>query len=44
MAERKLASQITNQERLDHAHVLLSTLWEPAETQRQVGDLVQCVV
>lgn len=42
MAERKLASQITNRERVDHAHVLLSTLWEPSETQKQVKDVVQC--
>ena len=44
MAERKLASQITNRERVDHAHVLLSTLWEPSETQKQVKDVVQCVM
>lgn len=42
VAQRKLASQITNQERVDHAHVLLSTLWEPAETQRQVWGVVLC--
>ena len=44
VAERKLASQITNRERVDHAHVLLSTLWEPSETQKQVKGEVQCVM
>ena len=29
---------------MDHAHVLLSTLWEPSETQKQVKGVVQCVM
>jgi len=32
----RIESQMTNQERVDRAHVVLSTLWEPDFTQKQV--------
>ena len=35
-AARRLRSQLTNQQRADAANVVLSTLWEPEVTQRQV--------
>nr|XP_005994082.1 PREDICTED: bifunctional coenzyme A synthase isoform X2 [Latimeria chalumnae] len=35
-ARRRLANQWTNSQRLEHANVVLCTLWEPEVTQRQV--------
>jgi phosphopantetheine adenylyltransferase/dephospho-CoA kinase len=35
-ANKRIDAQITNEERVSHAHVVLSTLWEREETQRQV--------
>nr|CAG4651928.1 EOG090X0864 [Triops cancriformis] len=35
-AEKRLGAQMTNLERLQYAHVPLSTLWEPEFTQKQV--------
>lgn len=35
-AERRIASQLSNQKRVDCAHVVLSTQWQPEETQLQV--------
>nr|CAG4644061.1 EOG090X0864 [Lepidurus arcticus] len=35
-AEKRLAAQMTNVERLKYAHVPFSTLWEPEFTQKQV--------
>uniref|UniRef100_H2ZE74 Bifunctional coenzyme A synthase n=1 Tax=Ciona savignyi TaxID=51511 RepID=H2ZE74_CIOSA len=35
-AERRIQSQISNEERVDRAHVVLSTLWEGSATQAQV--------
>ena len=36
VANKRIDAQITNEERVSHAHVVLSTLWEREETQRQV--------
>jgi phosphopantetheine adenylyltransferase/dephospho-CoA kinase len=35
-AKKRLASQLKNKERVSQANVVLSTLWEPAYTQKQV--------
>lgn len=35
-AMSRIATQMTNQERVDRSHVVLSTLWEPEFTQTQV--------
>lgn len=35
-ARKRLASQMTNKERVSQANVVLSTLWEPEYTQKQV--------
>ncbi|XP_074079958.1 bifunctional coenzyme A synthase isoform X2 [Macrotis lagotis] len=35
-AQGRLRSQMTNQQRVDRSHVVLSTLWEPHITRRQV--------
>ena len=35
-ALQRINSQITNEERVIKANVVLSTLWEPEVTQRQV--------
>jgi len=36
VAKRKIDAQLSNRERVDKANVLLSTLWQPEETQKQV--------
>ena len=36
-AKRRIDSQISNKERLEPANVVLSTLWAPEVTQRQVS-------
>ena len=35
-AKRRLSAQLSNQEVIDHAHVVFSTLWEREFTQKQV--------
>lgn len=35
-AKRRLSSQMTNQQRFPHAHVLLCTYWAESVTQQQV--------
>ncbi|EDV26714.1 uncharacterized protein TRIADDRAFT_55032 [Trichoplax adhaerens] len=35
-AKRRIESQMTNAERINHADVVLTTLWEPEITQKQV--------
>ena len=35
-AKKRLESQLKNKERVSHANVVLSTLWEPEYTQKQV--------
>ena len=35
-AKRRIDAQLSNQVRVDKAHVILSTLWQPEETQKQV--------
>ena len=36
-AIRRIESQMSNMERVRRADVVLSSLWEPEETQRQVS-------
>lgn len=36
-AQSRLQSQMNGQQLVDQSHVVLSTLWEPHVTQRQVG-------
>lgn len=36
-AQSRLQSQMSGQQLVDQSHVVLSTLWEPHVTQRQVG-------
>lgn len=36
VAKRRIDSQLSNEVRVDKAHVILSTLWQPEETQKQV--------
>ena len=35
-ARRRIDSQLSNKARVGKAHVILSTLWQPEETQKQV--------
>ncbi|MEE6526246.1 hypothetical protein FKM82_026751 [Ascaphus truei] len=35
-ARKRLASQMTNGQRVERSHVVLCTLWEPEVTQKQV--------
>lgn len=35
-ARKRIDAQLSNQVRVDKAHVILSTLWQPEETQKQV--------
>ena len=37
-AKLRIESQMTNAERVKHADVVLTTLWEPAITQKQVRE------
>jgi len=39
-AKRRLFSQLSNKERVEHAHVVLSTLWDYEVTQSQVTMLI----
>nr|XP_013806106.1 PREDICTED: bifunctional coenzyme A synthase-like [Apteryx mantelli mantelli] len=36
-AQNRLQSQMTNSQRVEPAHVVLCTLWEPAVTRKQVS-------
>ena len=40
-AERRVASQLSNAERVSQASTVLCTLWQPEVTQRQVEEAVQ---
>lgn len=42
-AENRLQSQISNVERVKRAHVVLSTLWTPEVTQKQVRFWINCI-
>ena len=43
-AGRRIDSQLSNKARVDKAHVILSTLWQPEETQKQVLHTTYMVV
>ena len=42
-AKRRIDVQLSNRVRVDKANVLLSTLWQPDETQKQVSPVIYLI-